>query len=280
MIKGHLMPTQTKKASKAGKKKEKDTGLMPFWITVNKNCPEMTPREGYSLKDKVAVITGGNRGIGYATAVALAAEGCNLVIGAKTVVPKEKTQETIFMARDQLMETYGVKVIAVKCDVRSDSDLENLVNVTLENFGRIDILVNNAAALIPQKTEELQMKQYDLMHQISVRGAFYLSKLCIPHLKKSDNPHVLFMVPPVNLERALFLTAHLGYTTSKFGVGMMMRGLGLEFQDEVAFNSLWPRTAIATNAVKNVTKSDAVDTLLRTPEIMGKAAVSIFKSDF
>lgn len=88
------------------------------------------------------------------------------------------------------------------------------------------------------------------------------------------------MVPPVNLERAIFLTAHLGYTTSKFGVGMMMKGLGLEFQDEVAFNSLWPRTAIATNAVKNVTKSDAVDTLLRTPEIMGKAAVTIFKSDF
>lgn len=184
------------------------------------------------------------------------------------------------MARDELIQKYGVKVIAVKCDVRKDTDLENLVKVAVEEYGRIDILVNNAAALIPQKTEELSMKQYDLMHSISVRGAFYLSKLCIPYLKQSPNPHVLFMVPPINLVNKVFLTAHLGYTTSKYGVNMMMRGLGFEFQDEVAFNSLWPRTAIDTNAVRNVTNSSGISQLLRHADVMGKAAQTIFKSDF
>ena len=136
----------------------------------------MTRREGYDLKGKVAIITGGNRGIGYATAMELAERGCNIVIGAKTVVPREKTKETIWMARDWLIEKYGVKVLALKVDVRSDRDVEELVRVTIEEFGRIDILINNAGALIPQKTEELSMKQYDLMMEISVRGAFHLSK--------------------------------------------------------------------------------------------------------
>lgn len=117
------------------------------------------------------------------------------------------------------------------------------------------------------------------MHGISVRAAFYLSKLCLPYLKQSENPHVLFMVPPINLENKLFMTAHLGYTTSKFGVAMMARGLAAEFEDEVAFNTLWPRTGIDTNAIKNVTNSDAVSMILRRPEIMGKAAITIFKSD-
>ena len=240
----------------------------------------MTPKAGYDLKDKVAIITGGNRGIGYATAMQLAQRGCNIVIGAKTVVPREKTKETIWMARDWLIEKYGVKVLAMKVDVRSDRDVEELVRVTIEEFGRIDILINNAGALIPQKTEELSMKQYDLMMDISVRGAFHLSKLCIPHLKKSPNPHVLFMVPPVNLDVKVFLTAHLGYTMSKFSVGMMMKGLAAEFEGDIAFNSLWPRTAIDTNAIRNVTRSDSVGQLLRVPEIMGRAAVKIFESDY
>ena len=124
------------------------------------------------------------------------------------------------------------------------------------------------------------MKQYDLMHGISVRGAFYLSKLCLPYLREAENPHVLFMVPPVNLEREAFLTSHLGYTTSKFGVGMMMKGLGCEFRGEVAFNSLWPRTGVDTNAVTNVTNSKEISQLLRHPDIMGAASSCIFKSDF
>jgi citronellol/citronellal dehydrogenase len=161
-----------------------------------------------------------------------------------------------------------------------DADVIQLVKLTIEEFGRIDILINNAGALIPQKTEELSMKQYDLMQEISVRGAFHLSKLCIPYLKKSPNPHVIFMVPPVNLKVKVFLQAHLGYTMSKFGVGMMMQGLAAEFEGDIAFNSLWPRTAIDTNAIRNVTRSAAVGQLLRTPEIMGKAAVKIFESDY
>ena len=240
----------------------------------------MVKRAGYDLKGKVAIITGGNRGIGYATAIELAKRGCNIVIGAKTVVPREKTKETIWMARDYLAETYGVKVLAMKVDVRLDSDVQELVRVVVEEFGRIDILINNAGALIPQKTEELSMKQYDLMMDISVRGAFHLSKLCIPYLKKSPNPHVLFMVPPVNLEEKTFLISHLGYTMSKFGVGMMMKGLAAEFDGDIAFNSLWPRTAIDTNAIRNVTRSASIGMLLRVPEIMGQAAVKIFESDY
>ena len=148
LIKTQLEASQAKFQKK--KRKDKDSGLMPYWIAVNRPLPAMEQLPGgYSLKDKVAVITGGNRGIGYSTACHLAEEGCHLVIGAKTVVPKEKTQETIFMARDELIKKYGVKVIAVKCDVRSDSDLENLTKVAVEEFGQIDILVNNAAALIP-----------------------------------------------------------------------------------------------------------------------------------
>ena len=123
------------------------------------------------------------------------------------------------------------------------------------------------------------MKQYDLMMDISVRGAFHLSKLCIPHLKKSPNPHVLFMVPPVNLEVKAFLTAHLGYTMSKFGVGMMMKGLAAEFEGEIAFNSLWPRTVIDTNAIQNVTDAENLSMVLRRPTVMGKAACKIFESD-
>lgn len=242
---------------------------MPYYVMVNKKCPEMRPKAGYSLKGKVAIITGGNRGIGFATAEALAEEGCNIVIGAKTVVSKEMTVETIYMARDNLVERFGVKVLAVKCDVRSDEDLENLVKETIQEFGRIDILVNNAAALIPQKTEVLNMKQWDLMQGISVRAAFCLSKLCIPYLQKAENPHVLMMVPPLNIENKLFLTAHLGYTLSKFGASLMARGLGWEFEGDIAFNTLWPRTGIDTNAIKNVTKSDAVSMLLRKPQIMG-----------
>ena len=147
LIKSQLDSSLARKKTKA---KEASSNLMPYWVSVNKPMPKMeAPEEWYSLKGKVAVITGGNRGIGYAVACHLAEEGCNLIIGAKTIVPKEKTQETIFMARDQIIEKYGVKCIAVKCDVRLDEDLENLVKVAVEAFGQIDILVNNAAALIP-----------------------------------------------------------------------------------------------------------------------------------
>ena len=277
-MKGHLEATSSE--SKKGKKKEKDSALYPRYIQVNKKLEPLTKRVGYDLKGKVAIITGGNRGIGYATAIELAKKGCNIVIGAKTVVPREKTKETIWMARDWLIDTYGVKVLAMKVDVRMDRDVEELVRVTIEEFGRIDILINNAGALIPQKTEELSMKQYDLMMDISVRGAFHLSKLCIPYLKKSPNPHVIFMVPPVNLGVKVFLQAHLGYTMSKFSVGMMMQGLAAEFEGDIAFNSLWPRTAIDTNAIRNVTRSGSIGMLLRVPEIMGKACVKIFESDY
>jgi hypothetical protein len=149
-IKRHLNASITSASSSLkGKKKEKSSSLMPFWVMKNKKCPEMTQKPGYTLKGKVAIITGGNRGIGYACAEQLAREGCHIVIGAKTVVSKEKTVETIYMARDQLLKEFGVRVLAVKCDVRSDIDLENLVNVTVQEFGQIDILVNNAAALVP-----------------------------------------------------------------------------------------------------------------------------------
>lgn len=122
LLRGHLCPASTE--SKKGKKKEKNTGLMPFYVQENRPCPQMTPRPGYSLKGKVAIITGGNRGIGYATAIELAEKGCNLVIGAKTVVPREKTKEMIWQARDYLIKTFGVKVLALKVDVRMDEDVK------------------------------------------------------------------------------------------------------------------------------------------------------------
>lgn len=148
----------------------------------------------------------------------------------------------------------------------------------MKTFGRIDYVVNNAGALILRFTPELSMKQYDLMQAITVRGAFVMVKYAIPYLLQSDNPHVMFMVPPVDLTEDSFFSSHLGYTMSKFGAGLMMRGLAAEFRGKIGSNSLWPRTVIKSNAIINAVAEELTH-FARSPTIMGKAALVVFKSD-
>lgn len=265
MIRRHLEPC--KQATELVKIK---------WIMTMEKDLDM-PVHPSGLKGKVAIITGGNRGIGFQMAEQLAKEGCNIVVAAKTVEPKPKTMETIYEAAE-LLEKLGVKALAVKCDVRSEDSVKNVVDKAMEKFGRIDIMINNAGALVPWETDRLKMKEYDLMQAITVRGGFMFTKYCIPHLLESENAHVLFTVPPVNLKEPSFFASSLGYTMSKFSAGLMMLGLAAEYEGRIGSNSIWPRTVINTNAITHVTNGLMTE-FCREPLVVARAVVHILKSD-
>jgi citronellol/citronellal dehydrogenase len=227
-----------------------------------------------SLKGKTLLITGASRGIGLAIGLRAARDGANVAILAKTTEPHPKLEGTIFTAAKDI-EDAGGKALPIACDIRDEATVAAAVAKTVETFGGIDILVNNASAISLTGVEATDMKRYDLMHGINTRGTFVVSKHCIPHLKKAANPHVLMLSPPLNMETRWF-APHVAYTMAKFGMSMCVLGMAGEFKGKIAFNALWPRTTIATAAIKNLLGGDAVMKGSRKPEIMGDAAHVIF----
>src|SRR5258706_2751236 len=228
-----------------------------------------------SLRGKTLFITGASRGIGLAIGLRAARDGANVAIIAKTDAPNPKLPGTIHTAAQEI-EAAGGKALAIQCDVRLEEQVAAAVAKTVETFGGIDILVNNASAINLSGPEALDMKRYDLMHQINTRGTFLCSKMCVPHLKKAQNPHVLNLSPPLNMEQRWF-APHVAYTMAKFGMSMCVLGMSGEFKSAgIAFNALLPRTTIATAAIKNLLGGDAAMRGSRHPSIMGDAAHVIF----
>jgi citronellol/citronellal dehydrogenase len=230
-----------------------------------------------SFSNKTVLITGGTRGIGKAIAIRLAKEGANIAIAGKTAEPNPKLEGTIFTAAEEIRAAGGGKVLPIQGDIRFEDSIRHIVRETVDNFGGIDILVNNASAINIADTEHTEIKRWDLMQQINVRGTFFMSQACIPYLKEAHNPHILNMSPPLNLDPRWF-GPHLAYTISKYGMSMMILGLAEELkQYRIAANALWPKTIIATAAVKNVLGGDFLIQRSRTPEIVADAAFYILQ---
>ncbi|MFI0849032.1 SDR family oxidoreductase [Mesorhizobium sp. IMUNJ 23232] len=227
-----------------------------------------------SLKGKTLFISGGSRGIGLAIALRAARDGANVTIAAKTDTPHPKLPGTIHTAAAEI-EAAGGRGLAVLCDIRDEGQVAEAVARTVEKFGGIDICVNNASAIQLTGTLETDMKRFDLMHQINTRGTFLVSKMCIPHLKLAQNPHILNLAPPLDMKEKWF-KGHVAYTMAKFGMSMCTLGMSAEFASAgIAVNSLWPLTAIDTAAVRNLLGGEAVASISRSPEIMADAAHAI-----
>jgi citronellol/citronellal dehydrogenase len=224
-----------------------------------------------SLKGKTLFITGASRGIGLAIGVRAARDGANVAIVAKTTEPHPKLPGTIYTAAKEI-EAAGGQALPIVCDIQQDEQVAASVEQTVEKFGGIDILVNNASAIHLTGTTATPMKRYDLMHRINTRGTFLCSQLCIPHLEKASNPHILNLSPPLNME-AKWFAPHVAYTMAKFGMSMCVLGMSAELKSKgIAVNALWPRTAIATAAVQNLLGGEQAIKGCRTPEIMADAA--------
>jgi citronellol/citronellal dehydrogenase len=227
------------------------------------------------LAGKTMFISGASRGIGLAIALRAAQDGANVCLLAKTAEPHPKLEGTIYTAAEQL-EAAGGKALPIVGDVRDEDSVFGAVAKAVETFGGIDLVVNNASAINLAGTEALEMKRYDLMQDINTRGTFLVSKACVPHLKRAENPHVLTLSPPLNLDPKWF-AGHVGYTIAKYGMSMCTLGMAEEFRgDGIAFNALWPRTIIATAAVQNLLGGDEAMARSRRPEIMADAAYAIF----
>lgn len=230
-----------------------------------------------TLAGRTILISGGSRGIGLAIAERAAGEGANVALLAKTDAPHPKLEGTIHTAAEAI-EQAGGRALPIAGDVRDESAVLAAVEQTADRFGGIDACINNASAISLEPSLSLPAARYDLMQEINVRGTFLLSRACVPHLRRSRNPHVLTLSPPLNLDPEWF-AGHLGYTISKYGMTMCTIGMAREFAEAgIAFNSLWPRTLIATAAVRNLIGEDAL-ARSRSPEIVADAAVAIIKRD-
>lgn len=231
-----------------------------------------------NLKGKTLFITGASRGIGKAIAIRAARDGANIAIAAKTTEPHPTLEGTIYTAAEEI-EAAGGKALPLVVDVRDEAQVEAAISKTAETFGGIDILINNASAINLSRTPGTPMKRFDLMNQINYRGTYLVSQKAIPHLKKSDNPHVLTLSPPLNMDPSWF-SRHVAYTISKYNMSLCVLGMADEFKsDNIAFNALWPKTTIATAAVKNNMGGEALVNASRTPEIMADAAYGILTKD-
>jgi citronellol/citronellal dehydrogenase len=229
-----------------------------------------------SFDNKTILITGATRGIGKAIALKLAAEGANIVIAAKSVEENPKLGGTIFSAAKEI-EAAGGKALPVQCDIRFEDQIQNVIEKTIASFGGIDALVNNASAISLTGTEQTETKRFDLMYSINVRGTFLVTKACIPHLKKSANPHILTLSPPINLDPKWF-EKHVAYTLTKYNMSMMTIGWAAELKkDKIAANALWPRTTIDTAAVRNLLGGAMLANMSRTPEVLADAAYYILR---
>lgn len=227
-----------------------------------------------SLKNKTLFITGASRGIGLAIALRAARDGANIVIAAKTAEPHPKLPGTIYTAADEIRSAGG-QALPLVVDIRYEEVVQEAINTAVVEFGGIDILINNASAISLTGTEATSMKRYDLMHSVNTRGTFLCSKLSLPHLRQAENPHVLNLSPPLNME-ARWFGPHVAYTMAKYGMSLCVLGMAEEFKREgIAFNALWPRTAIDTSAVRNLLGGDDMARRSRTPEILADAAYEI-----
>lgn len=228
-----------------------------------------------SLKGKTLFITGGSRGIGLAIGLKAAADGANVAIAAKTVEPHPKLEGTIHTAAAEI-EKAGGRALPLMVDVRDEASVHNAIEQTARTFGGIDIVVNNASAIQLTPVRQTDMKRFDLMHQINARGTFMVSKHALPYLEKAANPHILMLSPPLDMQEKWFAPA-TAYAMAKFGMSLVVLGLAGEMRGKVAVNALWPRTTIATAAIKNLLGGDAIMRMSRTPAILADAAWRIFQ---
>ncbi|WP_298179115.1 NAD(P)-dependent oxidoreductase [Saccharomonospora sp.] len=227
-----------------------------------------------TLVGKTIIMSGGSRGIGEAIAVRAARDGANVALLAKTAEPHPKLPGTVHTAA-KAIEDAGGQALPIVGDVRDDEAVVSAVERTVEQFGGIDIVVNNASAIDLTPSEHIPMKRYDLMQDINARGSFLLSRTAIPHLRRADNPHILTLSPPIRLEEKWFETGHLAYSIAKYSMSLVTVGLAAELRaDGIAANSLWPRTTIDTAAIRNVVGAE-LSSRSRTPEIMADAAHAI-----
>lgn len=225
-----------------------------------------------TLRGKTLFITGASRGIGLAIALRAARDGANVAIAAKSDVPNPKLPGTIHSAAAAI-EAAGGKALAAKCDIREEAEVQAAVAATVERFGGIDILVNNASAIWLRGTLDTPMKRYDLMHQVNIRGTFLCSQACLPHLRKAANPHILTLSPPLDMQ-AKWFAPHVAYTMAKFGMSECVLGMAEEFRAEgISINALWPRTVIHTAALAMIPGIDIRG--CRKPEILADAAHAI-----
>jgi citronellol/citronellal dehydrogenase len=228
------------------------------------------------FQNKTVFITGASRGIGKAIALRLAREGANIVVAAKSVEENPKLGGTIFSAAEEI-EKAGGKALPVQCDIRFEDQIQQAVDKAADFFGGIDILINNASAISLTPTEQTEPRRFDLMHDINVRGTFFMTKACIPHLKKSPNPHILTLSPPINLNPK-WLAGHIAYTMAKYNMSMMTLGWATELkQYKIAANSLWPRTTIDTAAVRNILGGEMLAKMSRIPDVLADAAYYILR---
>ncbi|MBT8160026.1 MULTISPECIES: NAD(P)-dependent oxidoreductase [Arthrobacter] len=242
------------------------------------NAPGFPYQARGSLRGRTLLVSGGSRGIGLAIAARAARDGANIVLMAKTGEPHPKLQGTVFTAAEQL-EAGGGRALPLVGDVRNDGDVAAAVTAAVERFGGIDVVVNNASAIDLARTDAVDMKRYDLMQDINVRGTFLLSKLALPALRESARKgrgaHILTLSPPLNLDPK-WAGKHLAYTMAKYGMSLTTLGLAEELKDDgVAVNSLWPRTLIDTAAIRNMPGGEQMACAARRPEIMADAAHAI-----
>jgi citronellol/citronellal dehydrogenase len=227
-----------------------------------------------TLRGKTLFITGASRGIGLAIALRAARDGANVAIAAKTTEPHPKLPGTVFTAAQEI-EKAGGQALPCVVDIRFEDQVYAAVEKTVQTFGGIDVLVNNASAIYLSGTVETPMKKWDLMHGINARGTFLCSQACIPHLKTAANPHILNNSPPLNMDPRWF-APHVAYTMAKYGMSMCVLGMAEELRDEgIAVNAIWPRTVIATAAVQNLLGGDESIRHSRRPEIVADAAYAI-----
>ncbi len=228
-----------------------------------------------SLEGRTLFITGASRGIGLAIALRAARDGANVAIAAKTEAPHPKLPGTIYTAADAV-EQAGGHALSLPVDIRDEEAVKHAIERTVARFGSLDIVVNNASAIQLTRVTETDMRRFDLMHQINARGTFVVSRYAIPYLAKSPNPHILMLSPPLDMKERWF-APHTAYSMAKYGMSLVVLGLAGELRDRgIAVNALWPRTTIATAAIRNLLGGEALMRRSRTPEILADAAYLVF----
>ena len=227
-----------------------------------------------SLKGKTLFITGASRGIGLAIALRAARDGANIAVAAKTTQPHPKLEGTVYSAAEEI-EKAGGKALPLVVDVREEEAVKAAIDQTAAYFGGLDIVVNNASAIQLTPVAQTDMRRFDLMHQVNTRGTFMVSKYAIAHLEKAANPHILTLSPPLDMKEKWF-AGRTGYSIAKFGMSLVVLGLAGELRGKVGVNALWPRTTIATAAIRNLLGGDAIMRMSRSPEIIADAAALIF----